>query len=336
MTDDFCRVSIVLCTFNRAQLLGPALDAVLSQTEGSPPYEVLVVDNNSRDHTRELVQQRQATAGPRLRYVFEAQQGLSFARNAGIAHARGDLVAFTDDDIRVAPNWVSSIQKAFDTHADVDCVGGRILPEWSAPPPRWLTRNAWVGALALQDYGPERFFVDPANPVCLAGANLLFRKQVFDEIGAFSTEFGSRSEDTELMTRFWSSGRRAMYVPEVAVAAPVSEDRTDKGVLSSLACANRQLCPARGGNRAARGWRAGTPSSRTRDPAFRRSRAGRARVVVHQRVAPPARSGGFWHECQLREILGYMRDSRARHCRTRARGVTATAASGESRARTGL
>ena len=118
MTDDFCRVSIVLCTFNRAQLLGPALDAVLSQTEGSPPYEVLVVDNNSRDHTRELVQQRQATAGPRLRYVFEAQQGLSFARNAGIAHARGDLVAFTDDDIRVAPNWVSSIQKAFDEKYD--------------------------------------------------------------------------------------------------------------------------------------------------------------------------------------------------------------------------
>ena len=293
MTDDFCRVSIVLCTFNRAQLLGPALDAVLSQTEGSPPYEVLVVDNNSRDHTRELVQQRQATAGPRLRYVFEAQQGLSFARNAGIAHARGDLVAFTDDDIRVAPNWVSSIQKAFDTHADVDCVGGRILPEWSAPPPRWLTRDTWVGALALQDYGPERFSVDPANPVCLAGANLLFRKQVFDGIGAFSTEFGSRSEDTELMTRFWSSGRRAMYVPEVAVAAPVSEDRLTKAYLSILACANRQLCPARGGNRAARGWRAGTPSSGARDPAFRRSRAGRARVVVHQRVPPPARSAGF-------------------------------------------
>ena len=164
----------------------------------------------------------------RLRYVFEAQQGLSFARNAGIAHARAPLVAFTDDDIRVAPDWLSSIQKAFDTHADVDCVGGRILPEWSAPPPRWLTRNAWVGALALQDYGQERFIVDRANPLCLAGANLSFRKDVFDEIGGFSTEFGSRSEDTELMTRFWSSGRRAMYVPEVAVSAPVSEDRMTK------------------------------------------------------------------------------------------------------------
>ena len=334
MTGDFCRVSIVLCTFNRAPLLGPALDAVLSQTEGSPPYEVLVVDNNSRDHTRELVQQRQATAGSRLRYVFEAQQGLSFARNAGIARARGDLVAFTDDDIRVAPNWVSSIQKAFDTHADVDCVGGRILPEWSAPPPRWLTRNTWVGALALQDYGPERFSVDRANPVCLAGANLLFRKQVFDEIGAFSTEFGSRSEDTELMTRFWSAGRRAMYVPEVAVAAPVSEDRLTKAYFrawhvrtGSYARLAEEIAPRADGEPAHLRRVLGIPLFAVREL------AGHAwsciKESLHRREAE-----AFWHECQLREILGYMRDSRARYCRTMAREFTAqTAASGESRAR---
>ena len=188
--NDTCRVTIVLCTFSRAHLLGPALDAALSQIDGTPSYELLLVDNNSRDRTREIVQQREAS-GSRLRYVFEAQQGLSFARNAGIVHARGDIVAFTDDDVRVAPNWVSRIHAAFETHAHVDCVGGRILPEWSVPPPAWLTKDRWVGALALQDYGPERLMFDPKNPVCLAGANLAFRKRVFENIGAFSTEFGS-------------------------------------------------------------------------------------------------------------------------------------------------
>jgi glycosyltransferase involved in cell wall biosynthesis len=335
VTGDLCRVSVVLCTFNRAHLLGPAMDAVLSQIEGSPPYEVVLVDNNSRDHTRELVQERQATAGPRLRYVFEAQQGLSFARNAGIDHARADLVAFTDDDIRVAPNWVSSIQKAFDMHADVDCVGGRILPEWSAPPPRWLTRNVWVGALALQDYGPERFIVERTNPVCLAGANLSFRKDVFDEIGGFSTEFGSRSEDTELMTRFWISGRRAMYVPEIAVAAPVSEDRMTKEYFrawhvrtGSYARLAEEVAPRANGHPALRRV-LGIPLFAIRELAGHASSW--ISESLHRREAE-----AFWHECQLREIAGYMRDSRARHCRTRARGLTATTSSGQSRARTRL
>jgi glucosyl-dolichyl phosphate glucuronosyltransferase len=316
MRDHTCRVSVVLCTFNRAELLGPALDAVLSQTEETPAYEVLLVDNNSRDATPTVVQQRADKAGSRLRYVFEGQQGLSFARNAGIVHARGDIVAFTDDDIRVTPNWVSSIQAAFDAHPHVDCIGGRILPEWSAPPPPWLTRNLWVGALALQDYGAEPFILDPNSPVCLAGANLAFRKQVFEDIGPFSAEFGSRSEDTELMTRFWGSGRTAMYVPDITVAAPVPPDRLTKAYFrawhvrtGSYARLAEEIMPP-GGSEPAQFRRVlGIPLFAVRELA--RHAVWWIKESLRRREAE-----AFWHEGQVREIVAYMRESCARYHRT--------------------
>jgi glucosyl-dolichyl phosphate glucuronosyltransferase len=222
-----CQVSIVLGTYNRCALLGPAIERLLDQSPSSPPYELVVVDNNSTDSTRSVVEGYMARAGGRLQYVFEPRQGLSHARNAGIAAAKASIVAFTDDDVRVASDWVGVIARTFQAHPDVDCLGGRTLPVWPSPPPAWLTPSHWVGPLALQDYGDRSFILDARRPLCLAGANFAFRKRAFDRVGLFSADF-PRSEDTELMLRLWLSGARALYVPDMMVYAAVQPERLEK------------------------------------------------------------------------------------------------------------
>ena len=133
-------VSVVLCTYNRSHLLAQAISALLRQTDETPPYEVIVVDNNSVDATRDVVGQFLASGA--VRYEFEPSQGLSAARNHGVSVARADLIAFTDDDVRVGPTWVQSIVQAFNDNPDADMVGGKVEPVWEEAPPPWLPGRA--------------------------------------------------------------------------------------------------------------------------------------------------------------------------------------------------
>jgi glycosyltransferase involved in cell wall biosynthesis len=227
-----CSLSVVLCTYNRADLLEPALEALLAQT-GTGEYEIIVVDNNSTDATASVVRAIAARAGGRLISAFEPQQGLSQARNRGIAHARAPIVAFTDDDVRVAPDWVQRFVRAFDTNPAVDYIGGRVLPRWLQPPPHWLTTAHW-SPLALQDYGPEPFASSRDHAICLVGANLAFRRSVFERIGGFAPELGrvkdgvGSTEDHDMQLRIWRAGMRGLYEPAIVALADVTPDRLVK------------------------------------------------------------------------------------------------------------
>src|SRR4051812_17583342 len=103
-------ISAVLCTWNRCDLLAGALAALTSQ-EDAPPHEIIVVNNASTDATREVVM-RYAEAHPQVRYIEEPRAGVSYARNPGLDAARGALIAFTDDDIRVDRHWIRSLAAA--------------------------------------------------------------------------------------------------------------------------------------------------------------------------------------------------------------------------------
>jgi glycosyltransferase involved in cell wall biosynthesis len=221
-----CDVSVVVCTFNRADELGCSLDAVLAQRD-APPHEVIVVDNNSTDATREVIEAR-ARTHPHLRYVFEPRQGLPYARNAGIAAARGPIVAFTDDDILVAPDWVASIARAFARFPEADMIGGRVLPRWpGGRPPAWLTMKQ-LAPLALQDKGDAPVVVDRHNAApCLIGANFAFRRSAFEKAGVFDGEY-TRTQDREIQLRLWKAGGRGVYVPDIVTHVDVPADRLTK------------------------------------------------------------------------------------------------------------
>jgi glucosyl-dolichyl phosphate glucuronosyltransferase len=215
-------VSVVIPTRNRSQLLPVALRA-LSQQQGDTPHEVIVVDNNSTDDTRGVVEGfRTAVASP-LHYVFESRTGVSNARNAGIATARAPVIAFADDDVHVEPHWVERIHALSERHPGVECFGGKVLPVWSAPPPAWLDRRHW-SPLALTDYGDVPFTVSAARPLCLISANLAVRRRAFERVGGFSPEF-PRAQDHEWLLRLWHAGGVGLYDPSLVVWADVPADR---------------------------------------------------------------------------------------------------------------
>jgi glycosyltransferase involved in cell wall biosynthesis len=219
-------VTVVITTFNRSQMLPAALESMLHQEPGNVRYEVIVVDNNSTDGTKQIVE-RYITQGHRnLKYMFEPRQGVSHARNRGVINAHAPIIAFSDDDVRVAKDWIANIKREFDEHPEVDYVGGKILPHWKTEPPAWLNRDHWW-ALALLDYGDEPFYVNADNPLCLPTANASFRCELFKRFGLFSPEFSGR-EDHEFLLRLWRAGSRGLYSPTVIVTAEVQNERLKK------------------------------------------------------------------------------------------------------------
>lgn len=219
-------ISVVISTYNRSAMLAGALESVLDQRTNSGVgvcYEVIVVDNNSTDDTRRLVERYIEKGHKNLSYVFEGRQGVSHARNCGVVNSRAQIIAFTDDDVRVASDWIANIKRAFDENPQIDFLGGKILPRWDTTPPAWLNKDHWW-ALSLLDCGDEPFYVNASNPLCLPTANASFRRDLFNRVGQFSPEFSGR-EDHEFLLRLWFEGACGMYVPNVVVNAEVQPER---------------------------------------------------------------------------------------------------------------
>lgn len=221
-------VSVVVSTYNRCDTLRQALESLLDQDCDKTRYEIVVVDNNSTDGTRQTIESFSRRSRG-LRYVFEPRQGLSHARNCGIGTSVAPLIAFTDDDVHVSGDWVSTIAGVFADHPGVGCVGGKVLPTTAEPWPAWLTRTHWA-PLALLDYGDSPFQVDGTRRLCLVGANIAFRREVFDKVGMFSPRVQAvgrevGTEDHELLLRFWRTGGHGLYWPELTVMSDVAPER---------------------------------------------------------------------------------------------------------------
>lgn len=216
--------SVVISTRNRSRTLAGALDALLEQSFSS--YEVIVVDNNSSDDTREVVTRYVREASGRVRYVVETREGVSHGRNRGIASSTGTMIAFTDDDVRVDRHWLATGVQMLEEHTAYSYVGGPVLPIWTHPPPGWLTREHW-SPLAAVEYGPEAFDVPRDRAVCLITANLLIRREVLDAVGWFNPVF-RRCQDRELMLRLWRAGFAGAYHPNMTARTVVPFERLQR------------------------------------------------------------------------------------------------------------
>jgi len=225
-------VAVLIATYNRADLLGDTLD-VLAQVDppGGRTWEVIIVDNNSRDHTRDVVLARVAAFPAPLRYLVERRQGRSAALNAGFAATSAPLILTTDDDVHVAPSWLRDGAAAL--AAGWDYVGGPVSPLWEAPRPAWL-HPTLHGTIAILDYGPEPFVFEERSRVPL-GANMGLRRELLDRIGGFREDLG-RSNGTkilgqevpELLARARAAGARGRYVPTMHVDHHVPAARLTK------------------------------------------------------------------------------------------------------------
>jgi glycosyltransferase involved in cell wall biosynthesis len=218
---DSTKITVLVCTYNRSRTLGETIESVVTQTlPGSLNWEILVVDNNSSDDTRLVVEELRRRYPGHIRYFFEPKQGLSHARNTGIREAKGEILVFIDDDGTAEAGWLQNLTA--NLHSDEWAgVGGRLLPPPSFARPSWLpNKSLFTSApLGIFDLGLEaRQLHQPPF-----GGNMAFRKEVFDSYGGFRTDLGREgrnlisNEDTEFGRRLLAAGLRLRYEPSALI-----------------------------------------------------------------------------------------------------------------------
>jgi glycosyltransferase involved in cell wall biosynthesis len=225
-------ISIILCTYNRSQSLAKALDSVAASVlPSSITWEVLVIDNNSNDQTRDVVEDFRRRYPGRFRYLLETQQGKSFALNTGIRQVQSDVLAFVDDDAIVEPTWLQNLTAPL-LGGEWAGSGGRILPDGAFSPPRWFApdERSMLAVLALFDLGPAAGqLTEPPF-----GTNMAYRKEIFEKYGGIRTDLGPcpgseiRSEDTEFGRRLLKAGELLRYEPSAVVYHEVPQHRLTK------------------------------------------------------------------------------------------------------------
>lgn len=223
--------SIIVCTYNRAESLRDTLGALKSQqTVTGREWEVIVVDNNSKDDTRQVIAEFQRE-WPLLRYEFEGEQGLSHARNHGIDAAHGNALLFTDDDVLPEPDWMETTLAGLEQH-HADACGGYIAPIWEVPPPDWLTER-FYGFLAVRTDRSDDYDITSPSQAPF-GANMAFRRNVFEKVGGFDTSRGRKGnvlasgEDGELFERILAAGFKAVFLGQSRVHHKVESFRLTK------------------------------------------------------------------------------------------------------------
>ena len=225
------KFSILIATFNRAAILQKTLESIASlRPHGS--WEVVVIDNNSPDDTRQVVESAAATFPVPLRYVFEGEPGRSAALNSGFRVARGEILVTTDDDVRVEPDWLDRIAAGFEAHG-CDYIGGRVLPVWPGERPDWMpARNEVLcGVLAVLDYGAAPFRYGSRVPL---GVNMAVRRDALLRAGYFDARVGRKAgtllgqEVREWCVRAHAAGLVGYYIPDVVVQHLIPQDRLTK------------------------------------------------------------------------------------------------------------
>lgn len=216
-------ISIIISTYNRAQSLSHTLQSFQSMTvPDKVEGEILIVDNNSKDKTRQLVEDMSRRNSLNLNYLFESRQGKSFALNRGLENAKGEIIAFTDDDVIVDKGWLAAVVRATRRYESYDGFGGRIISLWESTPPQWLSltgkHNALRGTGYLRDDGAEDKEYSETENRIPCGANMFFKRRAVEENGPFRLDLGpvgekpGAAEDTEYCLRMLKSGKRFKYI----------------------------------------------------------------------------------------------------------------------------
>ncbi len=223
------RITVAVITFNRSRFLRETLAAIVRQDYPGDQWELLVIDNNSKDDTREVVSSF-VGATPAPRYVLEMRQGLDHGRNRAIDEGKGDVVVLVDDDIIVDPTWLSQMVAPFSSERShsIGVVGGEVVPVFPDGIPIWLE-----GA-----HRPLGFRTDP-GPLppeqAPMGANFAFPRWVFARFGRFDTQLDRQGAmlfgggDSEMIRRIRAVGLEAWFVPGARALHQIPASRLTLG-----------------------------------------------------------------------------------------------------------
>jgi len=207
------RLSVIVCSFNREDLLPGCLDSLAQQALNKSDYEVIIIDNNSSDNTCKIAKQY-AGENTNFHYYFEPEQGLSFARNLGLKKSRANYVGFIDDDARAPEHWLEEACKiAKDMKPDI--FGGPVYSSHYDSKANWFKNEYGVrGEMGKTGWIEEGFIV---------GTNIFFKKTLLKKYGGFDTDLGMKAneigyhEETKIVKRALEEKRKIFYSKELAV-----------------------------------------------------------------------------------------------------------------------
>jgi glycosyltransferase involved in cell wall biosynthesis len=236
------KITIIVCTYKRPKHLKKTLLSLIQQTIPLSEFEILVIDNDSKDETNKVVTRISAQhPAANIRYHLEKRKGLSYARNKGIDLSKADIVAFIDDDAIADKRWAEELLKIYEKHKNAFAVGGKVLPIWERTKPEWL-KDDYLRNLSLVDWGNE---VRPLTwPERIIGTNASFRTEIFQIVSNFNTSLGRQgknligNEDTEIQERIISSGKAIYYTPNAIVHHLVPLERMTKSYFYARSCGN--------------------------------------------------------------------------------------------------
>lgn len=224
-------INITICTYNRARILADTLTSYTTlKRDIDCRVELLIVDNNSNDETRQIVDQFMEQH-PEVRYVFESQPGLSHARNTGIRESRGNIIAFVDDDVFFDPAWLMEVVRIFRYYPEVSCVGGKSIPQFAGGRPDWITDDLLTLYGSTNSGDEIKKMIYPEHPF---GLNMAFRREVFNTIGNFGTHLGRKknnllsNEESDLFLRIHNAGLKVIYTPNALLYHRIPADRVRK------------------------------------------------------------------------------------------------------------
>lgn len=232
-------ISAIICTHNREEYLGAAIDSLLAQTLDR--YEIIVIDNASTDRTAAIAQQRvniaahSATQSAQVHYFHEPTLGLSVARNRGAQEAQGEILAYLDDDAEASDGWLAALLAVFDGDGDVAIAGGKVTLIWppDAQAPGWLSDDLASG-LGAYDLGEELTYITQPS-LTPRGLNYAVRKSFLQAIGGFDTHLGRvgknllSNEEQQLTRLALERDHRVVYAPHALVAHNVAPARMKPG-----------------------------------------------------------------------------------------------------------
>ncbi|MEL6162847.1 MAG: glycosyltransferase family 2 protein [Cyanobacteria bacterium J06628_3] len=222
------QISAIICTHNRDNYLGAAIDSLLSQNFAQG-FEVVVIDNGSKDNTKQVVEQRLDNS--RLKYIYEPVLGLSVARNTGAKASGGEILAYLDDDAVASEGWLQELYGAYQSNSRLAIAGGKVTLLWpdKVNPPRWLSPGL-AGNLGAYDLGES--IVNIKNPgQTPRGLNYSIRRSFLDDIGGFDTNLGRvgknllSNEELQMTELALEKGWEVAYLPNALVAHNVSPER---------------------------------------------------------------------------------------------------------------
>lgn len=211
-------LTVIICTYNRAKYIGNLLESLAANDLKISEYEIVLVDNNCTDNTREICEAfAKAHKDVNFRYVVEPEQGLSAARNKGIKEARGEIIVYVDDDALVDPHYLRTYAEWFAAHPETQACGGPIVPLYETVEPSWMTPYTKALLTAWMNYGDKvRKYPKGRYP---GGGNAAYRKSVFDKVGLFNTALGRKggnlmgSEEKDIFDKMHALGLQVLYLP---------------------------------------------------------------------------------------------------------------------------